>query len=379
MFVTADDLVFDPPDFQIDDSAPDLLVRLQRLGGTETLLNVPVLLTMYDADLRATPILTRTLAFTIEANSVATTTISWPFPAAGDYRITVQVDPDHLFNESNRNNNQAFIDITVHPPLPDETAPIITEFAVDGGEIVSTEQIELRFSAEDPTGTGIANGVESFNVIEFMYDDNVQNWIVVQESGWLPFDDYSQNDTVDDFLYAPYPEMGVHYMLLFVADGAGNISSPAFVLFNRIFEIGVIDEGEVQVFRLSALAGENYRVTVTPLAVGQNPDLYVWAPDNSLVEFSEAGAGQPDIIEFTAGQTGEYQIEVEGFTAVRYSLEIHRVSSLREASRKTERLPVRGRGVPWLGSDNSPGEDDVSVPSAPANPTFSIFLPIIVR
>ena len=81
-------------------------------------------------------------------------------------------------------------------------------------------------------------------------------------------------------------------------------------------------------------------------------------------------------IEFTAGVSGVYQIEVEGFTSADYRLEIIPVGGARMPVRAILR-PTRGRWDPFIAPTNTP-TDDVGLPSAPVG-EYHTYLPVVLR
>ena len=173
------------------------------------------------------------------------------------------------------------------------------------------------------------------------------------------------------------PSPGIHYVKVWVADKAGNISAPRMAAINYRPDSIYIGDGEIHVYRRVLQAGENWQVQLT-MQFGGVADLYVWDPAGVNVGIREAG-DPVQTISFTAGQTGVYQVEVEGRPGGYYNLAVTQLPAAGGALPADLDGPsvITGRAQPFLLPDDEPG-DDVGLPDAPAA-YETIMLPVVIK
>lgn len=78
-------------------------------------------------------------------------------------------------------------------------------------------------------------------------------------------------------------------------------------------------------YRQSLKAGDKLHVKVAPCQ--GDPDLYIWSPDWANVPgrpawVSNLANNNKEFLEFVAPVNGEYQIEIYGYTAAQYNIQI---------------------------------------------------------
>jgi len=86
----------------------------------------------------------------------------------------------------------------------------------DGAANTDNRQVRLSTTAHDNPG---GSGVASLLYIEYEFIQSIADWVPVAIGDWLAYD-----ETRTDYLWALQPSAGVHYLQVWVADGAGNIS-----------------------------------------------------------------------------------------------------------------------------------------------------------
>ena len=202
----------------------------------------------------------------------------------------------------------------------DATPPRIRSFTVSGaGSLLATPTVHVELDATDSGGSRIG----SYYIREHRYSgDPNDGWTEVANSGgWLP---YNQPGASFDWTLDTSP--GVHYLQAYVADRAGNVTpvpAQAFVNYRAAQVPLALDE--IHVYRITPGAG--MLLTVTMNALSGNPDLYVFGPGLSFTP--ESDLPQEQLANFPA-QDGVYQVEVEGYVAGSYSLDVSTGANLRD-------------------------------------------------
>jgi hypothetical protein len=172
----------------------------------------------------------------------------------------------------------------------------------------------------------------------------------------------------------------VRYIQAWAADRAGNVSVAARkARINYVPASETLAQGETRVYRVRVEAGQCLTVLVEPQS--GDPDLYVWppgyqTPDEHWPKYSLNGEDQADQVQFTALESGVYQVEVEGYTQATYRLTIT-VSdscglSVTRALASDGKTPREQPVVPL--SSEPPGQ--LAMPELPAA-TYALYLPMI--
>ncbi len=380
---------------------PDVRWRLTgfRKGGLSPLLNVPVEVVVYQfgAEERETVSYTLTAVIPqILPNSAFTVTVDWVPPnrgivPAGTYLAVAQIDPVDGVVEVSSLNNRARHFVVVHPPRRDRIPPVVTDLLInEDAEETTSRDVVLSVNASDPDTLRSASGVVRAYFLEFIFDQNYGRWKLVQKSGWLDWTPTPLREWAT-FPWNLTPDAGIHYIQVWVADKAGNISEkPAEAFINLgIKALGdgsvlrtpvylptlpYLLAGQVHLFRLDLEQGEQVTLEVT--SYGGNALVYVWAPDDGLVDNDES-YNAVKTISFTAPEAGIYQVEIEGEINTYYQIAVG--EGLAEASRAVDGEGRRGRLLPLTNSGDMPAAE-VGVESAPSEESsFIIFLPILNR
>ena len=284
----------------------------------------------------------------------------------GYYDIYAVIDPSDAVPEFDEGNNVISRTLAVLPPTVDTEPPAIAGFRINNGAQRTTNlQVSLMLSATD----NIAPAYVYF--VEYAYLQVIGTWWPVQFSGWQPF------DTVTPWALHATP--GVHYIQAWVADAAGNLSTPKLAWINLMRPGTPISQGEAHPYRLRLQAGNSVLIRLTS-GVG-DADLYIFAPNDSFVGASE-NSSPVDEVAFTATQNGIYQIEVEGYAASSiYTLEVLPGSSTLNTvvpqRVQTPNKPMRGRGSPILSVGETPSTN-TGIDEVP-NTLHIVYLPITFR
>ncbi len=256
----------------------------------------------------------------------------------------------------------------------DATPPRIQGVELAGaGGMVRSREVKLTVRATDSGGAGMGSVI----VAEYVFSNNDSDaWRLAETSGWRLYRPprATLSLTLSD-------EPGVHYLHVYAADRAGNISREPAVVFVNYQPPGQTPIGldEAHIYRL-ALAR-------TPLVLARmrveagNPDLYVQGPGVLLAPIVD------DLLEelrFPALTEGVYELGVLGHQAGAYSLEVGPATGARLATEGEYEILRRGRGsvinaVPYepVGSPGdlpAPPAEEVGFGSEP-----EVFLPVILR
>jgi len=301
----------------------------------------------------------------------STRRLDWLPPQPGDYQITAMIDPDGQIAEASEANNTVTHTVTVLSPAADEQAPRVDSLVIEGGrDVVTGTLVHLSATATDYPQPG-GEGVDDLRYIEFEYSQGARLWIPVQDSGWLSYSLASV-----DYPWILTPLGGIHYLQAWARDGAGNVSHyPYQQSINYLPPSEWVGRDQTRVYRQTLAQGASLQVTLTP--VWGDPDLYVWPPDWQAGRspwVSNLSGTAVDEVAFTAPVSGVYQIEVYGYTAAQYQLNI--VAGATTAAFATQ-SPIRVTDKPRPPSPSLPitGEPPRDLPQE----RFFIYLPAVMR
>ncbi len=306
-------------------------------------------------------------------NDVQPVSVLYTAGQAGAVEVYVVVDPANAIAETSEANNQARRTFTILPPVvQDRTPPVINSLLVNGGAEVTTDRnVVITLAATDPPdpGSGVSSSVRTMRLVEREFNASAQQWVAVQETGWVPFQ--------SPYSFTLTERGGVRYIQAWVADGAGNISTMAEARIDYVSASGSLLAGQVHVYRRTLEAGQSLSVTLESLS--GDADLYVWSPDGSQSWVSDNEGSATDEVGFTAELTGDYQIEVYGYTDATYRLTITVSAGVVAGA---ERAAVAGnaskprRNEPATPPTNPP-PDNSAVPAALIAPTLRLYLPLL--
>lgn len=247
----------------------------------------------------------------------------------------------------------------------------------NAGGLVRAREITINIKASDRGGAGVG----SFIVAEYVFTSQGDTWRLASTSGWRR---YRQPGATFDLTLADVP--GVHYLHVYAADRAGNISRPEIVLINYQptgpVPIG-LDDAHLYRIRLAGLP----RATARMQVFAGNPDLYVKGPGVLLTPASDAPVEE---ITFAARTPGVYELGVVGQTAGSYSLSYGRAplpplaAATAAAAGDDWGIQKRARGSVINVAPDVPPEDPSDLPEPPVDtstpsPEPAVYLPAIQR
>jgi uncharacterized protein YegL len=380
---------------ECDDITMGLVVH--RRGGKDPLQNVAV--RFYEGDpetgvvigVGTVPLLPPRAGTSLSAriSGFSTSSVDWtPSQGVTSYTLYAVIDPDGAVTEDIEDNNVVSRTVQVLPcgPGVDVLAPHVDAFSIKGGaDTTYNAGNPLSISASD-TLPGPCSGVANMNFVEYLFNEAAAVWIPVQVSGWQ-----SYTQAADWNLY---PEGGMRFLQAWVSDGAGNISPyPYFQYINYIKPCAAVSRDGVRIYRQHVEEGDWLHVEVAPCS--GDPDLYVWPPywEEGVPPWVSADYGDAiERLSIPITTTGDYQIEVYGYTAARYNINIEVEPSGSETMRarmpRTSTPPaVRAvlgkfwRSIPAIPPGSTPGTNTIPVGPAPYQPlsSYRIYLPLVLR
>lgn len=116
-----------------------------------------------------------------------------------------------------------------------------------------------------------------------------------------------------------------------------------------------------------------------------DPDLYVWAPDyQTRPPWVSNRSDGDEMVAFTAPVSGEFQVEVFGYTVAEYQLNVRITGSpsgLAQAQTDTRLAPNPAKtspNRPLVPLESRPGAQ-VALPNVPPVAQQKIYLPLMLR
>jgi hypothetical protein len=244
----------------------------------------------------------------------------------------------------------------------DITAPQLERFTINVSETLHNERrIQLNTFARDSGGSGLG----SIYIIEYTLTTGSRpRFRPVARSGWLP---YASSINLQ-WTLANQP--GLHYLQVWVADRAGNVSGTPLSDFVSYFHgSAAIAQGDRVVYRLKPKALE--QMTISMEALSGDPDLYVYNANGDKIS-ADLFTASTETASFIA-DGGVYQIEIEGLADGRYYLETSDELLARRIPPLTPG-PVR---PPALKIGTVPPTTGVVLPAAPTSRTIELFVPMV--
>lgn len=352
---------------------------VHRQGGKSVLSNVKVRFLLNDGSEitlgdAALPFLDQIKGFD------STPPMNVTFPQVGEFVLSAVIDPDNVIAEDNENNNVITRTIQIAEPNADRTPPVVMNIQLNNGATQTFDPtVNVAVEATDPTPN--VSGMEAAYLIEYVFNSTANQWVPIQQSGWLAYD-----DTPDNYAWRLRPLAGMHYLQARAIDKANNISvGAARAEINYTPPTDTIGRGQTRIYRYEVAAGQQLDVNLR--TISGDPDLYVWSSSlaqSAHVSNNESGNEhvQIPVSEIVAGV---YQIEVYGFIASEYelSVEIGASSTQVEISSATAQpnaktIPTR----PVLPVANTPDDRQGAPPAIEVASTVNeqkVFLPLVTR
>jgi hypothetical protein len=271
-------------------------------------------------------------------------------------------------------------------PGIDGVAPHVDAFSVDAGaDVVYDPDVSLWVEATDFAQPGVTpSGVASLYFVELVFNESAGVWVPVGSSGWISFANSST--------WSLLPQGGLRFLQAWASDGRANISRyPYQRQVNYIRPCDNVSRDGARTYRQGLAQGDILHVEVVPCQ--GDPDLYIWPPDwNDQTErrppwVSNQYGTATEAISITAPISGVYEIEVYGYTAARYNIQIEPqpTSSILALTATEATYYTAGvtdkvtRTAPALPPDSAP-RTIMGVPPAPVTSQIhEVYLPLVLR
>lgn len=322
----------------------------------------------------------------------STSPVPWePSQGAGEYTLYAIIDPANEVTEDIENNNVISRTVLVLAGTPgvDQLAPRVDVLRIN--DTISTTtlyeaEVDLHVESQDTPQSNVpASGVTQMLFVEYIFHQSSYNWVPVQDSGWLPFSEEST--------WALHPEAGLRFIQAWTVDDVGNISRYAnqkSVNYIPPSSSIPIFRHERHIYREELEAGEILDVVVAPSS--GDADLYIWPPNTEQGKppwVSDEPGNATEFLTATVPTSGEYQIEVRGYTNAEYNITIEVLPA------QTQQITLPGLVIehrnggkpipqaPTMPTNSAPNNQVMAAdpPEIKASPTetFNLYLPAITR
>jgi hypothetical protein len=241
----------------------------------------------------------------------------------------------------------------------DISAPQLERFTITGsGTLRSERRVQIQLAAQDSGGSGIG----SVYIVEHVLTTGTKpRFRTVARSGWLPY--------TPNLQWTLTNQQGLHYLHVWVADRAGNVSGSALGDFVSYFHGSApIAQGERTVYRLKPKPFQT--ITIAMDALTGDPDLHVYNANGEKVSADQFTAATETASFIADG--GVYQIEIEGLADGRYYLE----TSDEFLPRRGATAPLQPR-APVIKPGAVPTASQVILPEAPTRQRVDLFVPMV--
>jgi hypothetical protein len=300
----------------------------------------------------------------------STLNVTRPMPVMNT--ATISVTGDGSFRRS------AFVLLVPTPPNEDVIPPVVHSLTIDEQDVLTNPTVTLHISATDNVG------VQWMNLHEWELTTRpLPHWSMIRSTGWITYQ--------PDYPWTLLPDSGTHFMGVWVADAAHNISHMdrrAIDFASLLLPNETVPLHGVVPYLVYYDAGVNVTATLTPTS--GDADLYVWYPHSFFWpdQRSTLPLTMTDVVTFTTPRAGVYLFIVHGHTAATYDLSIEpgggpRVGLSPDAAPDVDNSIVY---APTPKPDelllepvlSQSGADPLADPSAPTG-FYDIYLPIAVR
>ena len=267
----------------------------------------------------------------------------------------------------------------------DVEPPVVTEVTIEDRDVLTDPAVTLHISATDNIS------VTQMLVTEWYLDASpLPKWVKEQDTGWIPYE--------EDFSWTLANQSGVHFVAVWVADGASNVSLASMKSID--FASLLLDDTTVPQLGLVPYlvyyqAGVDVTATLTPSS--GDPDLLVWYPGFSGLpnQRSTLPGTVVDQVSFTTPVSGPYLFLVLGFTESTYDLTIDPAGGPRMDSMGSAAAGISAQATPQEASGkeinvtpplDEAGLDPLAVagqpdppPAQPPQMSHRIFIPVVIR
>lgn len=259
-------------------------------------------------------------------------TVSWTdvkIPAISQVLLNFDVsqasavtEPTEVVNEADITIDSEIIEIdfstllTPNTPMDDVEYPVVNSVVIDDADALTERQVTLYIDAADNVG------VESMYVKEYQLvekPNSAKQWEATESENWIPFQ--------EEYAWTLGETPGVHFVGVWVADAAGNISFATQESFDFVSYLEPVTTIENKITNIPYAvyydAGVEVTTILDQLSGGEGLCLYIWYAGN-FGDADQVSCTDAEVIEFMTPSAGIY-IFVAGVLApveVAYNLSI---------------------------------------------------------
>jgi len=313
LVVGAGDLWADPLTIHSGESV-GLGLTVHRQGGTQTLQNVDVAFYLNALPANGGTLIASGTIPLLGPDSQESVFMPNAWHTAGlvgSYELFAVVNPDGAIAEATLANNAVQATLTVLPTSAADTVPpTVTGVQINAGAWWTNQaEVTVSIAASDNPG---GSGLDAMYLVEYVFNQAGRRWVLAQQAGWWPF--------ASRLSWTLTPQPGMHYLQVWVRDGARNISlSSGSGGINYAPARAPLAAGEGHLYRWQLAPGQAVHLTL--VSNTGDADLYVWQPgNNGAPDWQANSTTSPDELTIFAPVAGLYQIEVMGYTDATYTL-----------------------------------------------------------
>ncbi len=314
----------------------DLIDQINGLGITGT-LKAKITYTPPGGAAQSTDVVIQPDLFTGNFGTLAVSAVFNAGSDTGRGRVDVEIDPTNVLPETagrQEDDNKASRRVRVRAAPADNTPPQVSGVIIsdddpfnDADAIVQSRDVQIKFTAIDPTGSNGAtpSGAKEYCVVRYYYDVPERRWVESDCSfEALPTPVSTDTFIVDEEI--PSFE-GTAYAFVWIKDGAGNISrTPGFdaVSYIPAREIS-INRNDVRLFRISVPANTSLTFDVAVNSGDVDVSAFDGVSDEAVrVDVSaQIGAVTETVtIDNVTGATKLFQIEVRAIINSRVQISV---------------------------------------------------------
>lgn len=259
-------------------------------------------------------------------------TVNWvdvEVPAISQVLLTFDVmqaaavtEPTEVINSAVITHDSEIIEtdfatvLTPDTPMDDVEYPVVNSVIIDDADVLTEREVTLYIDATDNVG------VESMYIKEYQLvekPNSTKQWEASESDNWIPFE--------EEYVWTLGDTPGVHFVGVWVADAAGNISfaTQESFDFGSYLEAVTTLENKITNIPYAVYYDEGVEVTTVldQLSGADGLCLYVWYAGN-FGDADQISCNDAEVIEFITPQAGIY-IFVAGILApeeVTYNLSI---------------------------------------------------------
>ena len=267
----------------------------------------------------------------------AVITTTWKIPANPGVafgNVTVTVDPDNQIVEDREGDNSATRQVRLRNLPSDNTPPTVNGVFIsddpdpfnENDPITQVKNVRIKIKASDVAGSNgaPASGVDQFCIVRYYYDNVTRRWVETTcQFAALPAlsgDGFIVNTDLPDIA-------GTAYAFVWVKDKAGNISRrPGFDFISFVPSTAIdLNRNDVRIFRIPLLAGQNFKITVTPQFGDVDVSVFddFTNPNAPRIEVSANNGTTPESVTIPGtGTSGKYQVEVKAVVNSRFTITV---------------------------------------------------------